>query len=255
MNGNSPIGKPGLAVLLCLALLAPLPGIGRDFFLQEGTEIYLRLHTTVDTKISQAGDRFISTVEEPVLLDNIEVIPVGARVLGRVGEVRKPRRLGGRGGRLVLTFESIEVPGAGTVQIAGSLVDIYDPDTIENEDDTLKGMDIGSEGEVKASSAGKIKRLSTVLAGGGIGIAAGAGAGGAIGGAVGAAVAFVVLKGKQVELPAGIGLVMRIDRGITLSVPDLPSPGEKKARAKNSKNKKDKKEKDNQQPRKRQRQR
>jgi hypothetical protein len=218
--------KPGLAVVVCLALLAPPPVAGRDFFLQEGTEIYLRLHISLDTKISQAGDRTVSTVEEPVLLDNIEVIPAGARVLGRVGEVKKPGRFG-RGGKLVLTFETIEVPGAGNIQIAGSLVDIYDPDTIEEEDDVLKDMDIGAEGEVKAGGASKVKTISTSLAGGGVGGAlAGTGAGAAIGVAAAAAGAFIWFKGKQVELPAGIGLIMRIDRGITLSVPDLPRPEE-----------------------------
>ncbi len=218
--------KPALAVLVCLALLAPPPVVGRDFFLQEGTEIYLRLHISLDTKISQAGDRTVSTVEEPVLLDNIEVIPVGARVLGRVGEVKKPGRFG-RGGRLVLTFETIEVPGVGNIPITGSLVDIYDPDTLEDEDDTLKDIDIGTEGEVKAGGASKIKTLTTSLAGGGAGAAlAGTGAGAAIGVAAAAAGAFIWFKGKQVELPAGIGLIMRIDRGITLSVPDLPRPDE-----------------------------
>ena len=226
MTKVRPTRRAALSVVLCLALMAPLPGSGRDFFLQEGTEIYLRLHITVDTKISQAGDRIVATVEESVLLDNIEVIPVGARVLGRVGEIKKPGRFG-RGGRLVLTFESVEVPGSGTVPITGSLVDIYDPDLVAEEDKSLKDMDIGSEGEVKASGPRKLKRISTVLGGGAAGAAAGAGAGAAIGIAVGMGIGFVWFKGKQVELPAGIGLVMRVDRGITLSVPALPSPSEK----------------------------
>lgn len=226
MPERTPTWKPALTVLVCLALLAPPPVVSRDFFLQEGTEIYLRLHISLDTKISQAGDRTVSTVEEPVLLDNIEVIPVGARVLGRVGEVIKPGRFG-RGGRLTLTFETIEVPGVGNIQITGSLVDIYDPDTLEDEDDTLKDLDIGSEGEVKAGGASKIKTLSTSIVGGGAGAAlAGSSAGAAIGVAAAAAGAFIWFKGKQVELPAGIGLIMRIDRGITLSVPDLPRPDE-----------------------------
>lgn len=213
-------GKGGLAILTVLALLCPPSLSGRDFFLQEGTEIDLRLHTTVDSKISQANDRIIATVQDAVTIDNVEVIPVGARVLGRIGEIQKPGRFG-RSGKLVLTFESIEVPGAGNVQISGSLVDLYDP---EAEDEVVKDMDIGREGEVEAGGPRKLKRIASVGAGGAIGGAAAGGLGGAIGVAVGAGVAFVWFKGKHVELPAGTGMIMRVDRGVTLSVPDMPRP-------------------------------
>ena len=211
-------GKRGLAIITGLALLCSWPLPARDFFLQEGTEINLRLHTSVDTKISQAGDRIIATVEQPVSVDNVEVIPVGARVLGRVGEIQKPGRFG-RGGRLVLSFESIEVPGAGTVQISGSLVDLYESDYEEKE---VKGVDVGQEGQIKAGGPRKLKRVASIGAGGGLGAAAGGGLGAAIGVAVGAGAAFVWFKGKHVELPPGIGMVMRVDRAVTLAVPDMP---------------------------------
>ncbi|MBI4466927.1 MAG: hypothetical protein HY656_05840 [Acidobacteria bacterium] len=213
-------GKQILALLGVLLLLSPGALVGRDFFLQEGTEINLRLHTSVDSKISQAGDKIIATLEDAVLIDNIEVIPVGARVLGRIGEIEKPGRFG-RGGRLVLAFESIEVPGAGNVPISGSLVDLYDP---EAEDEEVKNLDVGQEGQVQAGGPRKLKRAGSVLAGGGAGVAAGGALGAAIGVAVGAGVAFVWFKGKHVELPAGTGMVMRIDRGVALAVPDMPQP-------------------------------
>ena len=235
MTENNISVKGVLGLLLCLLLANPTPAVARDFYLDEGTEIYLRLHISVDTKISQTGDRIVATVEEPVLLDNIEVIPVGARVLGRVGEIKKPGRFG-RGGRLVLTFETIEVPGAGTIKISGSLLDIYDPDAFDIEDDkSLKHMDIGTEGEVKADGPRKATRLTSVVAGGAGGAALAGGALGAVlGVAIGTGVAFIWFKGKQVKLPAGMGLVMRIDRGITVSVPDLPRQDEQRQVAEES---------------------
>ena len=48
-----------VATLAGVALLLPLPLSGKDFFVQAGTEVVLRLHTTVDTEISQKGDRII----------------------------------------------------------------------------------------------------------------------------------------------------------------------------------------------------
>ena len=235
MSKTASSGKGALGLLLCLLLVNPTPAVARDFYLDEGTEIYLRLHISVDTKISKTGDRIVATVEEPVLLDNIEVIPVGTRVLGRVGDLKKSGRFG-RGGQLVLTFESIEVPGAGTIKIAGSLLDIYDPDTFDIEEDkSLQHMDIGTEGEVRADGPRKLTRLGTVAAGGAGGVVAAGGALGAVlGVAIGTGVAFIWFKGKQVKLPAGMGLVMRIDRGITVSIPDLPRLDERRQVAEES---------------------
>ncbi len=212
--------KQHLALSLVLALLCPWPSAGRDFFLQEGTEINLRLRTRIDTKISQTGDRLIATVEDPIDIDNVEVIPAGTRILGRVGEIRKPGRFG-RGGRLVLTFEIIDLAGAGNVKIAGSLVDLYDPDY---EDEYPEGLDVGQEGQVKAGGTRKLKRFGGAVAGGGLGAAAAGGAGGAIGLGVGAVAAYIWFKGKHIDLPPGTGLVMRVDRGVILSIPDMPQP-------------------------------
>jgi hypothetical protein len=227
MKGLEVKVKQTLALVASFALLVAGPLPARDFFLQEGTEVVLRLHTSVDTDISQRNDRIICTVAEPVLIDNTEVIPVGARVLGRVGDIEKPGRFG-RGGKLVLSFDSIEVPGAGNVKISGSLVDLYDPeyeDRITDEEmNELKGVELGQEGEVKGAGPRKVKRAASLGAGAGAGLAAGGGVGAAIGVAVGAGVAFVWFKGKHVELPAGTGMIMRVDRGLTLAIPDMPPP-------------------------------
>lgn len=219
--------KQALALVAGLSLLLAGPLPARDFFLQEGTEVNLRLHTTVDTEINQKNDRVLCTVADPVLIDNIEVIPAGARVMGRIGDIKKPGRFG-REGQLVLTFDSIEVPGAGTVKISGSLVDLYDPEyedhVTDQEMKELKGVKLGREGEVKGAGPSRLKQGLSLGAGAGVGAAAGGGTGAAIGVAVGAGVAFLWFKGKHVELPAGTGLIMRIDRGLTLAVPDMPRP-------------------------------
>lgn len=220
MGGKSHAQRRYLAVSLAWALVFPWATTGRDFFLQEGTEINLRLRTRVDTKISRDGDRIIATVEDPVDIDNIEVIPAGTRILGRVGEIKKPGRFG-RGGRLVLSFEIIDLPGAGNVRISGSLVDLYDPDY---EDEYPKGLDVGQEGQVKAGGTRKLKRIGGAVAGGGAGAAAAGGVGGAVGLGVGAAAAYIWFKGKHIDLQPGTGLIMRVDRGLVLSIPDMPRP-------------------------------
>jgi len=227
MEGSLIRLRPALALLACLTLLFAGPLPARDFFLQEGTEVTLQLHTTVDTEISQKNDRILCTVAKAVLIDNVEVIPEGSRVLGRIGDIKQPGRFG-RKGQMVLTFDSIEVPGAGNVKISGSLVDIYDPEyedhVTDEEMKELKGVSLGREGEVKGAAPSRLQQGLSMGGGAGLGAAAGGGVGAAVGVAVGAGVAFVWFKGKDVELPAGTGLIMRIDRGLTLNVPDMPQP-------------------------------
>jgi len=214
-------GKGMLAWALTVALLLPLPSSGRDFYMPEGTEIKLILHTSIDTKINQEGDRLICTVQEPVYLEGIEVIPVGTRVHARIASIRKPGRLPSKPGKLVLAFESIEVPGSGNVPISGSLWDLYSPDEYA-DDEKAPDVSIGEEGELKGSGPRKLKRAASILGGAGAGAAASGAAGAGIGVAVGVGVAFLWFKGKHVELPAGLGMIMRVDRGTTLSVPQLP---------------------------------
>ena len=203
-------------------LLLPAPGWGRDFYMPEGTEVKLRLHTAIDTKINQPGDRLICSVEEAVMLEGIEVIPIGTRIHGRIADLQKPRRFPSRGGKLVIAFESIELPGGGTVQISGSLWDVYEPDE-SAPDEKPPDVEIGEEGELKAGGPRKLKRIVSILGGTAAGAAAsGKIAGAAIGIALGAGIAFLWFKGKHVQLPGGTALIMRVDRGVTLSVPALP---------------------------------
>ncbi|MFQ5927929.1 MAG: hypothetical protein ACE5MH_10910 [Terriglobia bacterium] len=215
-------GKRSLAWIL-MVLLVPLPGWGRDFYMPEGTEIMLNLHTSIDTKINQKGDRLICTVAEAVFLEGVEVIPVGARVLAHIGDLQKPRRFPSRSGKLVIAFDSIEVPGGGTVKISGSLWDLYEPDEYA-DDDELADVNIGEEGQLKAGGPRKLKRAVPLIAGPAAGAAAGGAAGAVIGIAVGAGAAFLLFKGKNVKLDAGLGIIMRVDRGVTLSVPEMPPP-------------------------------
>ena len=135
--------KGVLVWVLTGSLLLPWPSHGRDFYMPEGTEVKLILHTSINTKINQEGDRLICTVQEPVFLEGIEVISAGSRVHGRIASIRKPRRFPSRGGQLVLAFDSIEVPGSGNVPIAGSLWDLYSPDEYA-DDEQAPNVDIGN---------------------------------------------------------------------------------------------------------------
>jgi hypothetical protein len=64
--------------------------------LPEGVSIGVRLGETLDTHKNRAGDRFLATLDEPLVVDGKIVVPKGASFTGRVDECKASGRLKGR---------------------------------------------------------------------------------------------------------------------------------------------------------------
>src|SRR5208282_5378794 len=75
----------------------------------EGTEFKLQLHTTLNSKSSKAGDRVLTTLLDPVAVEDQDVLPKGLRIDGHVGEVREAGHRG-KGGYLTIVFDTVELP-------------------------------------------------------------------------------------------------------------------------------------------------
>jgi len=166
-----------------------------------GTTLRVRLDTDLSSKESRVGDRFTATVLDPEQYE-------GARVTGHVSSIRKSGRVEGRTS-MNLTFDSIETRSGSRGTMRAELVRVYDPDS-----ESSKRVD--EEGTVESSSRGKqtLKRS-------GIGAAAGAVLGAIVGGGKGAAIGLIVggaagagsiaIEGsKELELPSGTELLIRV---------------------------------------------
>jgi hypothetical protein len=186
------------------------PGDIEEWTVPEGTEFKLQLHTTVNSKTSKAGDRVLSTLIDPVAVEDREVLPKGVRIDGHVGEVREAARKG-KGGYVYVVFDTVELPNGEKVAIIGSLTEIF---SSEGSDDST----VGVEGELKGRGPSRKKQLAIV----GVGTAAGAagGIGPGIAAGVGSVIAAILLpRGKQASLMAGSLVGMRLDRDVTLALP------------------------------------
>ena len=186
------------------------PGDIEEWTVPEGTEFKLQLHTTVNSKTSKAGDRVLSTLIDPVAVEDREVLHKGVRIDGHVGEVREAARKG-KGGYVYVVFDTVELPNGEKVAIIGSLTEIF---SSEGSDDST----VGVEGELKGRGPSRKKQLAIV----GVGTAAGAagGIGPGIAAGVGSVIAAVLLpRGKQASLMAGSLVGMRLDRDVTLALP------------------------------------
>ncbi len=192
--------------------VAPAP-MGADQ-VPANTEMHATLDTPLSSKTSKPGDRFTATIQDPVRGSNGSVIvPAGSRVEGEVSEAEEGKTLAAlRGkGKLSLRFRDIALPSGQTVPLTATLVSVNST----NGKNTKKADE---EGQIQSGTQGK-DVAKDVGIGAGIGTVAGLVFGGPLKGlAIGALAGggyVLATKGKEVELPAQTGMVIRLDQPIS----------------------------------------
>lgn len=198
--GNSPTGVvPGSSEAVtgaptngAPAQPPPPPPVAVD--LPPGTRFRVRLDQDLGSKISQPGEFFTATVEDPVVINGTTVVPRGARADGTVVDAKPLGRFKG-GAFLQLRLDRVHTTW-GRYPVATSSIDRVE-----------KGK--GKRTAVFAGGGGAFGALIGGLAGGGrgaiIGAAAGAGAGSAGNAFTG---------NKQIVLPAETLLTFRLEHSV-----------------------------------------
>lgn len=181
-----------------------------DIIIPEGTEFKLILHTTINSKTSRPGDRVLTTLLDPVMVEDQQVLPKSVRIDGHIGEV-KPAGHRGKGGYLSIVFDTVEMPNGEKIAILGSLTEVF---SAQGGGDA----DVGPEGDLKGHGASRKEQAALVIGPTAAGAAAGVGPGIAAA-AGGIALAYFLPKGKQAELSAGSLIGMRLDRDVTVTLP------------------------------------
>ncbi|HKV05748.1 MAG TPA: hypothetical protein VJO53_11670 [Candidatus Acidoferrales bacterium] len=183
-----------------------------------GTQVRLTLLNGLSTSVAHDGDPFTAIVAEPVFSGSEVILPAGAKVHGTIRGVERPRMFSMfRGGASMnLAFTSIEVESR-IFPAKMSILSIYSggADTVKRRKD-LKTI----EGEVVQENHGVKGDVEAVA----IGTAGGSTAGlifshvvrGTVFGLVGSGAYIAAKKGKEVELPAQTGMLVRMDSTISL---------------------------------------
>ncbi len=213
---------PVLVACLLVAGMAPMlpaqqegaPENADEVTIPEGSEFKLQLHSTINSKTSKAGDRVLTTLLDPVAVEDRDVLPKGLRIDGHIGEA-KPAGHRGKGGYLTVVFDTIELPNGEKVAILGSLTEVFSSEGGGRPT-------VGPEGDLKGGGASLKKRAVIATLPTAAGAAAGLGPGVAAG-AGGVLAAYLIPRGKQASLLAGSLIGMRLDRDVTFT-----SPPEKK---------------------------
>lgn len=188
--------------------------------LMQGTQIRLVLLNGLSSSVARTGDPFTAIVAEPVYLGNQLILPAGAKVHGTVSNVEGPRRFSlFRGGAsMTLNFNSIEVESRilpARMSLLGIFKSSTDGGKVRKDIREVEGVAVEEKRDIKAdivdvgigtgggSLVGAV--FSHVARGFGIGI-------------IGGAAYVVVKRGKNVELPAQTGMLVRLDNTVWVPV-------------------------------------
>jgi hypothetical protein len=158
-----------------------------------GQELDVRLQTTLSSETATPEQRFETTTAVDIMQDGQVLIPAGSVVRGVVSAVNRPGRLD-RVGTLTLSFDQMTVRGR-TLPIRGMATQVFESGGIRDE--------VGTAG----AGAG---------VGGVIGGLLGGVKGAVLGAVIGAGGAIAATEGKDVHLPAGSVIRIRLDSPVTV---------------------------------------
>jgi len=183
-----------------------------------GTQIRLTLANGLSSSVAHNGDPFLAIVAEPVFSGNQLILPAGAKVHGVINDVTRPKYFSMfRGGAsMSLTLNSIEVESR-IFPAHMSILSLYSG----TADNTKRRKDLKTvEGEIVKEDR-SVKNDAVAMA---IGTTGGSTVGLIFGnvmrgtwiGLIGSGVYVVAKKGKDIELAAQSGMLVRMDSTVAL---------------------------------------
>lgn len=183
-----------------------------------GSALHCRLTQTITTQLNVEGDPFTANVSEPVTIDGHVVIPVGAKIEGRIAHVQRPGHFRGVG-EMRLAAEKVVMPDGTTNPISAILSAVYGAESAAVK---------GDEGGVRGPNA-RVKNLEEIgagMGGGGVvGTLFGGLTGTVVGGAIGGVAGYldtVRKRGPDLALPAGTQLNYQLTRELVIE-PQMPT--------------------------------
>jgi len=178
------------------------------------TEMHAALDTPLSSKTSKGGDRFTSTVTDPVRGSNgAVIIPAGARVEGEVADAEQTNAIPALRGKsqLSLHFRDIVLPNGQTLPLSATLVSVNNTNG--------KSARKADDGQVQSGTQGKdvAKDTGAGTDAGEAGLVFGSPLKGLAVGALAGGGYVLSTKDKDINLPAQTGMVIRLDQPLTAS--------------------------------------
>jgi hypothetical protein len=167
--------------------------------IQAGTSIIASLGTRLSSDTNHAGDPFVATTTEAVVVDGRTVAPAGTKIRGTLSDVQASGRVKGRA-RMTLAYHEI-IDSAGNAHSISA-----QPLTLQAASETHSDVE-------KIAAGGVLGAVIGGITGGGKGAAIGAGAGAGAG-----TVLMLATKGADVELNPGQRLAIHMTAATSMPV-------------------------------------
>jgi hypothetical protein len=180
----------------------PPPPAPRQFIIDQGTQLTVRLIDPIDSEKNQTGDTFHATLNAPLSSDGEEAVPAGVELTGHLVDVKSAGKFAGQS-QVVMQLDSISAGGK-----------TYN---IQTDQFRKQASSRGKNTAEKVGGGAVLGTLIGALAGGGKGAGIGAAAGAGAGGAVQAAT-----KSQQIKLPSETVLSFTLQAPVT--VVQAPKP-------------------------------
>ena len=177
---------------------SPAMGTVRTVTVPAGTALALEMISGISSAVSHVEDRVQATVQSPITVNGIVVVPAGSTVSGYVTEATRSARVKGRA-RLGVRFNALHVNGT-RYDIRTAAITREAPGT-KKEDAKKIAIGAGAGAIVGAMAGGK--------KGAAIGSTVGAGGGTA---------AVLATRGDEVALPRGARVSARLASPVTLRI-------------------------------------
>ena len=158
-----------------------------------GQELDVRLQTSLSSETSTVEQRFEATTVADLTQNGRALIPAGSIVRGVVADVKRPGRID-REGSLTLSFDQIEIRGR-QYPLRALATQVFESGGIREE-----GATAGAGAGVGAVVGGLIGGLQGAI----------------LGAVIGAGGAIAATEGKDIHLPAGSLIRIRVDSPVDL---------------------------------------
>ena len=180
----------------------PPPPAPKQYIIDQGTQLTVRLIDPIDSEKNQTGDTFHATLNTPLTQNGEEAVSAGVEVTGHLVDVKSAGKFAGQSD-VVLQLDSL-TSGGNTYNI-------------QTDQYRKQGSSRGKNTAEKVGGGAVIGGIIGALAGGGKGAAIGAAAGAGVGGGVQAAT-----KSQQIKLPSETVLTFTLQAPVT--VVQAPKP-------------------------------
>ena len=183
----------------------------RYFTVPADTVIRVRMDTELNSRTARVGDRFSTTVTEPVYGggSGVDVLPVGSKVWGRVASVTRAGRR--TPGNITVAFNQVELPNGVRHAINGSLSSLQTDDVNSDNESTVRGSGNRKRDAVFIGGGAATGAIIGAIAGGGKGAAIGAILGGA-----GGTGARVYEREQEAEVKSGTTFGVILNRAVSM---------------------------------------